>query len=135
MAGGVLHNKLIEQRFLFGGKGAKFKAALPFAHDTEGNLIFYFEVSDIFNRDPGQEEGAVDKYINSIGITKPLILVKISNCHSALADIHNSPDRRGGLVGDGNGKILDFVARMLSSFTLLWFCRHNMTPSAFNLLY
>jgi len=60
VAGGMFTNEFIEQNYLVWREGAKLNTALTFIHDTEGNLVFHFEIIDILNRDISHEEIAVD---------------------------------------------------------------------------
>ena len=71
------------------GERAELQGALTLSNNAEGNVVFYFKVTNTFNRDTGHEEVAVEKDVDFLGLTQPIILVNITYCHAAFADIHN----------------------------------------------
>jgi hypothetical protein len=88
----VVHDEFIQKRFLRRGERGELQAALTFLNNAEECLVAYLEVSNIFNRDTGHEEIAVDKDIYFLSLSQPVLLIHVTYCHPAFADIHNPCD-------------------------------------------
>ena len=110
---------------------AKLQGALTLSNTAEGNLVVYFEVTYSFNRDTGHEEVAVDKDIDFLSCPQPILLVYITDCHAAFADIHNPCNLLMGLLGNSNDQVWNFVALMFPSFTVGRVILHVTYPFLF----
>jgi hypothetical protein len=94
------------------------ETALTFGHDAEGNMIIYIEITDALDWNTVDAETAVDKNIDFVGLTQPVVLVNISNGHAALTDIYYPGNVRLGIVRECNDKFRQLIAGVFSPFNL-----------------